>query len=68
MISVALCTYNGERYIREQLESILNQTMPVDEIVVCDDGSTDNTLHIIESIRDGSHTDIRIYNFSFRSR
>ena len=61
MISVALCTYNGERYIREQLESILNQTMPVDEIVVCDDGSTDNTLHIIESIRDGSHTDIRIY-------
>ena len=61
MISVALCTYNGERYIREQLESILNQTMPVDEIVVCDDGSTDNTLQIIESLRDSYQSDIRIY-------
>jgi glycosyltransferase involved in cell wall biosynthesis len=61
MISVALCTYNGERYIREQLESILNQTMPVDEIVVCDDGSTDNTLKIIESFRKDTQTDIRIY-------
>ena len=61
MLSVALCTYNGERYIREQLESILNQTMPVDEIVVCDDGSTDNTLQIIESLRDSYQSDIRIY-------
>lgn len=59
MISVALCTYNGERYIREQIESILNQTLPVDEIVVCDDGSTDDTLSIIESFQ--GNTDIRIY-------
>lgn len=51
MISVALCTYNGERYIREQLESILNQTMKVDEIVVCDDGSEDHTVEIIEELR-----------------
>ena len=48
--SVALCTYNGASYIQEQIESILNQTMPVDEIVVCDDGSTDNTIHIIQEI------------------
>lgn len=61
MLSVALCTYNGERYIREQIESILNQTMPVDEIVVCDDGSNDNTLHIIESLREGEHTAIHVY-------
>lgn len=61
MISVALCTYNGERYIREQLESILNQTMPVDEIVVCDDGSTDDTLDIIKNYKDKTSTDIRIY-------
>lgn len=61
MISVALCTYNGERYIREQLESVLNQTIPVDEIVVCDDRSTDNTLKIIESFREGTHTNIHIY-------
>lgn len=50
MISVALCTYNGGKYIKEQLESIVNQTMPVDEIVVCDDGSTDNTIQIVQTI------------------
>lgn len=61
MLSVALCTYNGERFIREQLESILNQTMHVDEIVVCDDGSNDNTLQIIESLHKNTITDIRIY-------
>lgn len=61
MISVALCTYNGARYIREQIESILNQTMKVDEIVVCDDGSTDETLSIIESLREKTSVDIRIY-------
>lgn len=61
MISVALCTYNGERYIRKQIKSILNQTMKVDEIVVCDDGSTDNTLDIIERMKTGTSVDIRIY-------
>ena len=61
MLSVALCTYNGAKYIREQVESILNQTMPVDEIVVCDDGSTDHTLSIIESLRESTKTDIRIH-------
>lgn len=61
MISVALCTYNGERFIREQLESILNQTMRVDEIVVCDDGSTDRTLQIIEEYKPTIHTSIHIH-------
>lgn len=46
--SVALCTYNGEKYLAEQLDSILTQTVPIDEIVVCDDGSTDNTISILE--------------------
>ena len=45
--SVALCTYNGEKYIKEQLDSILNQTVPVDEIVICDDISNDATHDII---------------------
>ena len=49
MISVALCTYNGEQYIEEQLRSILNQTVPVDEIIICDDISTDKT---VEKIRE----------------
>jgi glycosyltransferase involved in cell wall biosynthesis len=61
MTSVALCTYNGEQYIRQQIESIINQTLPVDEIVVCDDGSTDETLSIIKSLRENTSVDIRIY-------
>jgi glycosyltransferase involved in cell wall biosynthesis len=48
-ISVALCTYNGEKFIKKQLESIFNQTLPVTEIIICDDGSTDNTEQIISS-------------------
>ncbi|QQQ27502.1 glycosyltransferase family 2 protein [Chryseobacterium indoltheticum] len=46
-ISVALCTYNGEKFIREQIDSILDQSLKVDEIVVCDDGSTDQTKNIL---------------------
>ena len=48
MISVALCTYNGERYIRDQLDSILSQTMTVDEIIIRDDCSRDSTCVILE--------------------
>lgn len=47
MISVALTTYNGEKYILEQLESIKKQTRSVDEVIVCDDGSTDTTIQLI---------------------
>lgn len=47
MISVALCTYNGEKYIEKQLESIIAQTIPINEIIICDDGSSDNTINII---------------------
>lgn len=50
-ISVALCTYNGEKYIKEQLDSILNQTVRPDEIVVCDDVSSDSTMQILEEYR-----------------
>lgn len=49
MISVALTTYNGEKYLKKQLDSIMNQTMKVDEIIVCDDGSTDSTFSILEN-------------------
>lgn len=45
-VSVALATYNGERYIEEQLRSILQQSRPPDEIVISDDSSTDATLAI----------------------
>jgi glycosyltransferase involved in cell wall biosynthesis len=46
-VSVAMCTYNGERYILEQINTILHQTRIPDEIVICDDNSSDRTLDII---------------------
>jgi glycosyltransferase involved in cell wall biosynthesis len=46
-ISVAMCTYNGERFLRAQLESIAAQTRLPDELVVCDDRSTDTSREII---------------------
>lgn len=51
-ISVAMATYNGEKYIKEQLDSILKQLKEFDEIVISDDGSSDNTINIINSYKD----------------
>ncbi len=48
-ISVAMATYNGEKFITEQLDSILDQTFPVDEIIIRDDISSDKTVQIVES-------------------
>jgi glycosyltransferase involved in cell wall biosynthesis len=51
-ISVCMAAYNGAQYIRRQLASILNQLGPDDQLVVVDDGSTDNTVQIIEGFKD----------------
>lgn len=51
-VSVCLATYNGEKYIAEQIESILAQLGSDDELIVSDDGSTDNTTEIISAIKD----------------
>ena len=59
-ISVALCTYNGAKYIEEQIKSILNQTYVVNEIVIGDDKSTDNTLDIIKNLLINSNIDLNI--------
>jgi glycosyltransferase involved in cell wall biosynthesis len=61
MISVALCVYNGERFLAEQLASIEAQTLRVDELVVCDDGSTDNTLNILEKFSKKASFPIHIH-------
>lgn len=52
MLSICIATYNGARYLDEQLKSILCQLGAGDEIVISDDGSTDDTLKIIDNIHD----------------
>ncbi|MFY1048345.1 glycosyltransferase family 2 protein [Chryseobacterium sp. GP-SGM7] len=61
-ISVALCTYNGEKFIHQQIDSILNQTLKVDEIVICDDGSKDNTSNILLEYQNKLPGVFKIYN------
>ena len=46
MLSVIVCTYNGEQFLAQQLDTLLSQTLPPDEIVIHDDGSRDGTLRI----------------------
>ncbi len=52
LVSVALCTYNGEKYIKAQLDSIIGQTYEALEIIICDDRSRDKTLDILRSYTD----------------
>jgi len=47
-ISVALCTYNGQRFLHQQLQSLLDQTVRPDELVVCDDGSSDDSVAVVK--------------------
>ncbi len=61
MISVCMATYNGEKYILEQIYSILNQLGSEDELIISDDGSLDNTLKLIQSVKDER---IKIYQNS----
>ncbi|MGB5118798.1 MAG: glycosyltransferase family 2 protein [Providencia rettgeri] len=56
-----MATYNGSIFIKEQIESILEQLSAFDELIISDDGSTDNTLNIIKNIDDNR---IKIYKNS----
>ena len=47
-VSVVMCTYNGEKYLPQQLDSILNQTYPITELYIQDDCSTDSTIEVIQ--------------------
>lgn len=60
-ISVALCTFNGEKFIKEQINSILNQTLQVNEIIICDDLSTDNTFKIISNYQQNNPDLFKIF-------
>lgn len=48
-ISIAMTTYNGSQYIEELLDSLRLQTCPVQEVIIADDGSTDNTVNIVQN-------------------
>jgi glycosyltransferase involved in cell wall biosynthesis len=52
MISVCMATYNGANFIKEQLDSILCQLSYNDEVIISDDGSTDETVNIILALKD----------------
>lgn len=60
-VSVAMCTYNGEKYLGAQLESILAQTRLPDELVVCDDNSTDATVSMLEQFAASAPFPVRLY-------
>ena len=60
-ISIALCTYNGERFLKEQLDSIAAQTIPPFELVVCDDMSSDSTIDILESFAATASFPVKLY-------
>ncbi len=69
MVSVCMATFNGEKYLEEQIDSILKQLSNSDELVISDDGSTDRTISIIRSYQDpriklyhSTHKNL-IYNF-----
>lgn len=59
-VSIVMCTFNGEPYIREQLDSIVSQTYPICELIIQDDKSTDNTVSIIQEYVD-RYPYIRLY-------
>jgi glycosyltransferase involved in cell wall biosynthesis len=60
-ISIGLCTYNGAKYLREQLQSIVAQTRLPDELVVCDDCSSDDTPGIIEEFASTAPFPVRFF-------
>ena len=59
-VSVVMCTYNGAKYLREQLDSIISQTYPIYELIVQDDCSTDETVAIIKEYME-KYSFIKLY-------
>lgn len=61
-ISIALATYNGATYLQSQLDSYIAQERKPDEIVVCDDVSTDDTVAILEAFQKNAPFQVRVIN------
>jgi glycosyltransferase involved in cell wall biosynthesis len=60
-ISIALTSFNGERFLQEQLDSFKNQSIQPDELIVCDDCSEDKTISILQKFKDSASFDTQIY-------
>lgn len=61
-ISIVVATYNGEKFIEEQLNSLVNQTVMPNEIVISDDNSTDSTVDICRKFKNKSTVEVKIFN------
>lgn len=61
LVTVIMCTYNGELYVEEQVKSILAQDYPPDKIIVCDDQSQDNTVALLKKIAGATRVPIEIF-------
>jgi len=59
-VSIAMCTCNGAAFLPQQLGSIAGQHHPPDELIVCDDCSTDDTARLVESFAAGAGFDVRL--------
>ena len=59
-VAVVMCTYNGEKYLRAQLDSIFAQTYPLSEVIVQDDCSTDSTVEILRDYAQ-RHPNLHVY-------
>jgi len=59
-ITIALCTFNGAVFLPAQWESILNQTRLPDEVVVCDDASTDETIALLKQYQTSAPFSVKI--------
>jgi glycosyltransferase involved in cell wall biosynthesis len=64
--SIAMATFNGGTYIGEQLNSLARQILPPYELVVCDDGSSDRTINILQEFQKEAPFPVRIYRNSRR--
>jgi hypothetical protein len=60
-ISIAMATYNGAKYLQEQLDSLKSQSLRPYELVVCDDGSSDETLGLVQGFADTAPFRVRIF-------
>ena len=60
-----MCTYNGEKYLKEQIDSIINQTYPIYEIIIQDDCSTDHTMDILRNY-EKEYSNIHVFRNGIR--